>query len=87
MKSARNTSQDFFGKPTPYKRKNKELEEIVFDLNKKLQQKEEDMAQLKQINTTIKDKLVEVNSSNENNTKRSQQDQLDLMRKLEKNTE
>lgn len=47
MKSARNTSQDFFGKPTPYKRKNKELEEIVFELNKKLDQKEEDIYSLK----------------------------------------
>lgn len=71
MKSARNTSQDFFGKPTPYKRKNKELEEIVFELNKKLDQKEEDIYSLKQINAIIKDKLVEINSSNENNTKKS----------------
>ncbi|KAL4455778.1 hypothetical protein ABPG74_003188 [Tetrahymena malaccensis] len=85
MKSARNTSQDFFGKPTPYKRRNKELEEIVFELNKKLQKKEDDIAQLKQINGTIKEKLVEVNSSSENNLKKQQQEQLELMKQLEKN--
>ena len=50
---------------TPYRRRNKELESIVGELSKKMEKKEDEIEQLKALNMTIKDKLVEVKSSSD----------------------
>lgn len=53
------------GNPTPYKRRNKELEDMVFNLSKQLESKMEEVEVFKGVNSTIKDKLVEVHAAKE----------------------
>lgn len=43
MKAARTSSQEIYSKETPYKRRNKELEDIVGNLGKKINEKNEEI--------------------------------------------